>query len=200
MCESKTEKLFLSDMEKKSKPIAKPAVKRTAKKVAKKKATAKKVAAKKPPVNPAVGRNEFFYLGISSEAKRIFDHIAALYPDKVDVDLDFATLAIFAENTVRLRHLYQSSHGISPVTQKTRETKEGEVVPAGNPYLNPLMTAISMCEKQINQASAKLGLTPDARRKIAIDLAELEAKQRGRRVQRKNLKPESEDDFEEEFA
>ena len=103
---------------------------------------------------------EYIYLGISKEAREIFDAIASKYPDKIDISLDFAALAIFSESCVRLEQYYKLTNNKSPLL-------------TGKNMIHPILNAISMQQKQINFQAAKLGLTPDARNKIKLDLAEI---------------------------
>ena len=105
--------------------------------------------------------DSYKYLGISQDAIKIFDAIAKKYSEKIDVELDFATLAIYAESCVRLQKYFELTNGKSPMAGN------------GKNMLHPILNAISMQEKQIHQCAAKLGLTPDARNKIKLDLAEI---------------------------
>ena len=103
---------------------------------------------------------DYIYLGISDEARQIFDSIANIYSEKIDIALDFATLAIFSESCVRFKKYTELTNGKSPMAGN------------GKNMLHPILNAISMQEKQIHLCAAKLGLTPDARNKIKLDLAD----------------------------
>ena len=125
------------------------------------------------------------YLGISEEAKKIFDNIAEIYADKIDIALDFATLSIYAQSCVSLENLNVKFKG-KPLFYQTEK---------GNWAHHPVRDEISMLQKQIHYTSAKLGLTPDARHKIKMELAELEHKKAGRKP---NHKKTIEDEIEED--
>ena len=79
------------------------------------------------------------YLGISEEAQEIFDAIAEKYGSKIDIELDFATLAIYSESCVRLKKYFELTNGKSPMAGN------------GKNMLHPILNAISMQEKQIHQ-------------------------------------------------
>lgn len=132
---------------------------------------------------------EYLYLGISKEAREIFDAIASKYPDKIDISLDFAALAIFAESCVRLEQYYKLTNNKSPLL-------------TGKNMIHPILNAISMQQKQINFQAAKLGLTPDARNKIKLDLAETCKSEvaTGRKYNRRKSKDEDRADVAEEFC
>ena len=134
--------------------------------------------------------NNYQYLGISQEAVQIFDVIAKKYSDKIDVELDFATLAIYAESCVRLKKYFELTNGKSPMAGN------------GKNMLHPILNAISMQEKQIHQCAAKLGLTPDARNKIKLDLAEICKSEvaTGRKYNRRKNKDEDRAEVAEEFC
>ena len=128
---------------------------------------------------------EYLYLGISKEAREIFDAIASKYPDKIDISLDFAALAIFAESCVRLEQYYKLTNNKSPLL-------------TGKNMIHPILNAISMQQKQINFQAAKLGLTPDARNKIKLDLAEIVKNETGtgrRKQKRAKTAEEQAEDF-----
>ena len=132
------------------------------------------------------------YLGICDEAQVIFDKIAKMYADKIDIELDFATLSIYAQSCVSLKNLNEQFKG-KPLFYKTDK---------GNWTAHPVRDEISMLQKQIHLTSAKLGLTPDARHKIKMELAELEYRKSNSKSGRKpnhkkTLEEEIEDDTEE---
>lgn len=102
---------------------------------------------------------DYFYLGISPEAKVVFDAIAANYPDDICIPLDFATLAIFANSVVKFEHL-NARMGDKDLWYETS---------TGSLAAHPARDEMSMLQKQIHYCSAKLGLTPDARNKIKLD-------------------------------
>lgn len=116
------------------------------------------------------------YCGIDDYAKEVFDKIADIYRDKIDVALDFATLAIYAQSVSNLKRYNEIMRGKSPFIEK---------------QIHPLVNVISMQQKQINYCSAKLGLTPDARNKIKLDLEEIN------RVGKKKITSESGEDISE---
>ena len=115
---------------------------------------------------------------------------AKKYSDKIDVELDFATLAIYAESCVRLKKYFELTNGKSPMAGN------------GKNMLHPILNAISMQEKQIHQCAAKLGLTPDARNKIKLDLAEICKSEvaTGRKYNRRKSKDEDRAEVAEEFC
>lgn len=127
------------------------------------------------------------YLGISDEARKIFDDIALKYKDKIDIDLDFATLAIFSESCVRFKKYTELTNGKSPMASN------------GKNMLHPILNAISMQEKQIHLCAAKLGLTPDARNKIKLDLAEIVKSEAGT-GRRKQKRAQTAEEKAEEFC
>lgn len=127
------------------------------------------------------------YLGISEEAQEIFDSIAEKYGSKIDIELDFATLAIYSESCVRLKKYFELTNGKSPMAEN------------GKNMLNPILNAISMQEKQIHQCAAKLGLTPDARNKIKLDLAEIVKSETGT-GRRKQKRAQTAEEKAEEFC
>lgn len=127
------------------------------------------------------------YLGISEEAQEIFDAIAEKYGSKIDIELDFATLAIYSESCVRLKKYFELTNGKSPMAGN------------GKNMLHPILNAISMQEKQIHQCAAKLGLTPDARNKIKLDLAEIVKSEAGT-GRRKQKRAQTAEEKAEEFC
>lgn len=127
------------------------------------------------------------YLGISEEAQEIFDAIAEKYGSKIDIELDFATLAIYSESCVRLKKYFELTNGKSPMAGN------------GKNMLHPILNAISMQEKQIHQCAAKLGLTPDARNKIKLDLAEIVKSETGT-GRRKQKRAQTAEEKAEEFC
>ena len=127
------------------------------------------------------------YLGISEEAQEIFDAIAEKYGSKIDIELDFATLAIYSESCVRLKKYFELTNGKSPMAGN------------GKNMLHPILNAISMQEKQIHQCASKLGLTPDARNKIKLDLAEIVKSETGT-GRRKQRRAQSAEEKAEEFC
>ena len=130
------------------------------------------------------------YLGISDEAKKIFDNIAEIYSDKIDIALDFATLSIYAQSCVSLENLNLKFKG-KPLFYQTEK---------GNWAHHPVRDEMAMLQKQIHYTSAKLGLTPDARHKIKMELAELEHKKAGRKPNHKKTEREIQDEESEEFC
>lgn len=132
------------------------------------------------------GANGYKYLGISDEAKIIFDSIAAKYASEIDIDLDFATLAIYAESCVRLEKYFKLTNGKYPIVE-------------GKNMLHPILNAISMQEKQIHLCAAKLGLTPDARNKIKLDLAEIVKSETGT-GRKKQKRAKTAEEMAEEFC
>ena len=66
---------------------------------------------------------------------------------------------------------------------------------------HPIRDEISMHQKQVHYCSAKLGLTPDARNKIKLDLAEINRSRvrTGRKPNRKRTDEELRDAAESEF-
>ena len=132
---------------------------------------------------------DYRYLGISEDAREIFDDISSKYKDKIDIELDFATLAIFSEACVRFKKYTELTNGKSPMAGN------------GKNMLHPILNAISMQEKQIHLCAAKLGLTPDARNKIKLDLADIAKSEArtGRKPNRKERIAEACEDAAEEF-
>ena len=132
---------------------------------------------------------EYIYLGISPEAKVVFDAVAANYPDDIRIPIDFATLAIFADSVVRLERLNKEI-GNRNLWYKTS---------TGSLAAHPARDEKSMLQKQIHYCSAKLGLTPDARNKIKLDLANITKSETttGRKANKKikDLCEESEEAF-----
>lgn len=128
------------------------------------------------------------YLGISDEAREIFDDIASKYSEKIDIELDFSALALFSEHCVRVKKYFELTNGRSPLLP-------------GKNMIHPILNAISMSEKQINYQAAKLGLTPDARNKIKLDLAEINRSsvRTGRKPNRKPTDDELREAAESEF-
>ena len=135
---------------------------------------------------------EYIYLGISTEAKTVFDAVAANYPDDIRIPIDFATLAIFADSVVRLEKLNKEI-GERNLWYKT---------PNGGLAAHPARDEKSMLQKQIHYCSAKLGLTPDARNKIKLDLAEICKSEvaTGRKYNRRKNKDEDRAEVAEEFC
>lgn len=130
-----------------------------------------------------------YYLGISDRAKKIFDLIAENYPDDIKVEIDFATLAIFSDSVVRLEKLNKEI-GERNLWYKT---DRGTYAP------HPARDEKSMLQKQIHYCSAKLGLTPDARNKIKLDLAEIVKSETGT-GRRKQRRAQSAEEKAEEFC
>ena len=83
---------------------------------------------------------EYIYLGISPEAKIVFDAVAANYPDDIRIPIDFATLAIFADSVVRLEKLNKEI-GEKNLWYKT---------PNGGLAAHPARDENSMLQKKIN--------------------------------------------------
>lgn len=132
---------------------------------------------------------QYIYIGISPEAKIVFDAIAANYPDDIRIPIDFATLAIFADSVVRLEKLNKEI-GDRNLWYKT---DRGTLAP------HPARDEKSMLQKQIHYCSAKLGLTPDARNKIKLDLAEIVKSETGT-GRRKQKRAQSAEEKAEEFC
>ena len=120
---------------------------------------------------------EYAYLGISDEARKIFDDIANIYEDKIDIALDFASLAIYAESCIRLKRYFEMTRDKNPVVK----SKNGET------YTHPLFNQISKCTDEISRFATKLGLEPNARKKIDLDLLEIK--------RRKNRKKSAVEEF-----
>lgn len=120
---------------------------------------------------------EYAYLGISDEARNIFDDIANIYEDKIDIALDFASLAIYAESCIRLKRYFEMTRDKNPVVK----SKNGET------YTHPLFNQISKCTDEISRFATKLGLEPNARKKIDLDLLEIK--------RRKNRKKSAVEEF-----
>lgn len=137
-------------------------------------------------------KKSYIYVGISDEAKIVFDAIAASYPADIRIALDFATLAIFADSVVRLERL-NAEIGERNLWYKT---------PNGGLAAHPARDEKSMLQKQIHYCSAKLGLTPDARNKIKLDLAEIVKSEAGtgRKPNRKKNSDEDRAEVAEEFC
>lgn len=132
-------------------------------------------------------KTEIEYLGISKEARKIFDKIAKKYPEKIDIDLDFALLAIYSESCIRFKRFTEMTNGKGPLADN------------GKNMINPILNAISMQEKQIHQCAAKLGLSPDARNKIKLDLAAISKSESGT-GRRKQKQVQSAEEQAEDFC
>lgn len=130
-----------------------------------------------------------YYLGISERARKIFDSIADNFPDDIKVELDFATLSIFADSVVRLEKL-NSEIGERNLWYKT---DRGTFAP------HPARDEKSMLQKQIHYCAAKLGLTPDARNKIKLDLAEIVKSETGT-GRKKQKRAKTAEEMAEEFC
>lgn len=114
---------------------------------------------------------DYIYLGISDEARQIFDSIADIYSEKIDIALDFASLAIYAESCVRLKKFYEMTRNKNPVVK----SKNGET------YIHPLFNQITKCTDEISRFATKLGLEPNARKKIDLDLLEIKRRKNGKK-------------------
>lgn len=99
---------------------------------------------------------DYVYMGISRAGRKIFDDIAKIYEAKIDIKLDFAELAIYAESCVKLAALNKQAEGKS-LYYKTKN---------GTYAAHPIRDEISMLQKQIHISAAKLGLSPAARKSI----------------------------------
>lgn len=99
------------------------------------------------------------YLGISKEAKAIFDEIAEEYSEKINIKLDFALLANYAEACVRLTNYNKLSAGKSMFVK----SRNGET------YVHPLQKLIKDERDEISRCASKLGLEPTARVKIKAE-------------------------------
>lgn len=137
-------------------------------------------------------KKSYIYVGISEQAKIVFDAIAASYPDDIRIALDFATLAIFADSVVRLERL-NNEIGEHNLWYKT---------PNGGLAAHPARDEKSMLQKQIHYCSAKLGLTPDARNKIKLDLAQIGKSETttGRKPNKLEAQKRKSDEIAEEFC
>lgn len=137
-------------------------------------------------------KKSYIYVGISAQAKTVFDAIAASYPDDIRIALDFATLAIFADSVVRLERL-NNEIGERNLWYKT---------PNGGLAAHPARDEKSMLQKQIHYCSAKLGLTPDARNKIKLDLAQIGKSETttGRKPNKLEAQKRKSDEIAEEFC
>lgn len=137
-------------------------------------------------------KKSYIYVGISEQAKIVFDAIAASYPDDIRIALDFATLAIFADSVVRLERL-NAEIGERNLWYKT---------PNGGLAAHPARDEKSMLQKQIHYCSAKLGLTPDARNKIKLDLAQIGKSEvaTGRKPNKLEAQKRKSDEIAEEFC
>lgn len=161
--------------------------------------TARKTAKATRQTKPEGSFLDWCFADIDPDERRVIDHVAKLYPDKIGIDLDFGALGIFARNFVLWRRASRQAHNAPFLVQPTKMTKEGEIVPIGEPYGNPIFTLVERFEKPMLATSARIGLTPADRKKIAIDMEEDTESRRGRKKQRKNMQQE-EDDIEAEFA
>lgn len=132
-------------------------------------------------------KTEIEYLGISKEAQKIFDKVAKKYPEKIDIDLDFGLLAIYAEACIRYKKYTKMLDGKGPLADN------------GKNMINPILTAISMQEKKILQCAAKLGLSPDSRHKIKLDLAAISKSESGT-GRRKQKQVQSTEEQAEDFC
>ena len=114
---------------------------------------------------------DYIYLGISDEARQIFEDIANIYEDKIDIALDFASLAIYAESCIRLKRYFEMTRNKNPVVK----SKNGET------YTHPLFNQITKCTDEISRFATKLGLEPNARKKIDLDLLEIKRRKNGKK-------------------
>lgn len=93
-------------------------------------------------------KDETIYIGISDEAKKIFDLIASEYSDKINKKLHFAILANLAEACVRIKYLYLQTNK----KNLTVKSKNGET------YVHPLQKLIKDERDEIARCTSKLGL------------------------------------------
>lgn len=97
------------------------------------------------------------YLGIPSGAKKIYDAIAKVYVEKIDLKLDFALLAIYARSVYQLEIAYKAA---------AKEEKLYYQTMNGSFAAHPLRDEISMLEKRIESVADALGLSPKSRARI----------------------------------
>lgn len=97
------------------------------------------------------------YLGIPRGAKKIYDAIAKVYAEKIDLKLDFALLAIFARSVYRLEIAYKEVENEAKLYYQTSN---------GSYAAHPLRDEISMLEKRIESVGDALGLSPKSRARI----------------------------------
>lgn len=90
---------------------------------------------------------DFVYIGISDEAKEIFDSILE-HHEKINRKLHFPILANLSEACVRLKKLYKSSHGMA----LWLKSKNGET------YVHPIQKLIKDERDEICRCLTKLGL------------------------------------------
>ena len=90
---------------------------------------------------------DLFYIGISDEAKIMFDSILESH-DKINPKLHFAILANFCEACVRLKKLYETSKKMDLWV----ESKNGET------YVHPIQKLIKDERDEICRGASKLGL------------------------------------------
>lgn len=102
---------------------------------------------------------EYAYLGISDEAKKIFDEIVDEYSEKINPILDFALLANYSEACVRLKLYYEASNGKNMIVK----SRNGET------YVHPLQKLIKDERDEISRCASKLGLEPSSRSKIKTE-------------------------------
>ena len=96
-------------------------------------------------------------MGISEGARKIYDKIAKIYADKIDIKLDFALLAIYARSVDQLNKDYEYASKQDCLFYKT---------PNGTFAPHPVRDEISMLEKRIESVADALGLSPKARARL----------------------------------
>ena len=106
-----------------------------------------------------LSEKSYKYLGISPEAKVIFDDIAEVYKDKIDTALDFGCLATYCEACVRMERINLKARDADYVIH----SKNGET------YINPIFNLMAKCSDEISRYATKLGLEPSSRKKMNID-------------------------------
>lgn len=97
------------------------------------------------------------YLGIPPDARKIYDEIAKVYAEKIDIKLDFALLAIYARSVDQLNKSYAYAAKQETLFYKT---------PNGTFAAHPIRDEISMLEKRIESVADALGLSPKARNRL----------------------------------
>ena len=96
-------------------------------------------------------KEDFVYIGISDEAKEIFDSILE-HHEKINRKLHFPILANLSEACVRLKKLYKGSNGMA----LWLKSKNGET------YVHPIQKLIKDERDEICRCATKLGLDINA--------------------------------------
>lgn len=102
-------------------------------------------------------KSNITYLGIPQRAKKIYDAIAKVYAEKIDLKLDFALLAIYARSVHQLEIAYKAAENEAKLYYQTSN---------GSYAAHPLRDEISMLEKRIESVADALGLSPKSRARI----------------------------------